>query len=306
MKKIIKNENVKNRIYGVIGMVALFLMGAIFGFIINGSDRMNYSMMTREQCKDLSEKIIHVVNNINVYSPETLAQLDKTFSENCNNRKFRKTAPKSQPKPVVNEDKLSDVTCEAIESLLKNELYNESSPDWNAHKDNSEVYARLSKSGCEKNKEMYQKMAQREMEIAKALNKYDEPFDDEVMDDDTRSTCEEIERVLTMKLQCRGKYETCFDVDDHVENAQIYANLSERGCPENSQKYKELAAQELEIARALTDDDVSDNRREATEMVETYKRLQMQTEATKMLEKAKRLTNPAIDFIIQLEKIIEE
>ena len=41
-------------------------------------------------------------------------------------------------------------------------------------------------------------------------------------------------------------------------------------------------------------------------MVETYKRLQMQKEAERMIEKAKKLTNPAIDFIIQLEKIIEE
>ena len=41
-------------------------------------------------------------------------------------------------------------------------------------------------------------------------------------------------------------------------------------------------------------------------MVETYKRLHMQQEAAKMLDKAKKLTNPAIDFIIQLEKIIEE
>ena len=82
--------------------------------------------------------------------------------------------------------------------------------------------------------------------------------------------------------------------------------MSERGCAENSEKYKELAAQELEIARALTDDNVSENQNEATEMVETYKRLHMQQEAAKMLEKAKKLTNPAIDFIIQLEKIIEE
>ena len=56
----------------------------------------------------------------------------------------------------------------------------------------------------------------------------------------------------------------------------------------------------------MTDDDIAHNEREATEMVETYKRLQMQAEAAKMIEKAKKLTNPAIAFIIQLEKIIEE
>ena len=91
----------------------------------------------------------------------------------------------------------------------------------------------------------------------------------------------------------------------HIDNAKIYANLSERGCPENSQKYKEMAKQELEIARALNDDILKD-KEDSIEIVETYKRLQMQQEAERMIEKAKKLTNPAIDFIIQLEKIIEE
>ena len=49
-----------------------------------------------------------------------------------------------------------------------------------------------------------------------------------------------------------------------------------------------------------------ENEPEGTKLVETYKRLQMQAEAIRMIEKAKKLTNPAIDFIIQLEKIIEE
>lgn len=95
------------------------------------------------------------------------------------------------------------------------------------------------------------------------------------------------------------------DSQFHVNRAKIFANLADRGCKENAQAYKELAKKDLEIARALNNDRL-DDRREATEMVETYKRLQMQTEAAKMIEKAKKLTNPAIDFIIQLEKIIEE
>jgi len=301
MKKIIKNEDRKNRVYGVVGLIALFLMGAIFGYIINGSDRANESVMTRKQCDDLSERIISAARN---NQPDLIAQLNKVFSENCNNRDFRKNAPqpKVQPKPAP-EEKLPSATCEAIEKLLKNELVDENSLDWGAHKNNMDVYTRLAKNGCEKNKDLYAKMAQREQEIMVALDR--EMVVDEVVEDG-KSTCGEIERVLTMKLRCRGKYETCFDVDDHVRNAQIYANLSERGCAENSEKYKELAAQELEIARALTDDNVSENKNEATEMVETYKRLHMQQEAAKMLDKAKKLTNPAIDFIIQLEKIIEE
>lgn len=300
MKKIIKNEDRKNRVYGVIGLMALFLMGAIFGYIINGSDRVNESMMTDRQCLDLQNQIMHMVNNINSYDAEKVAQLDKMFSENCNNRDFRKNAPQPQPRPVE-EEKLPSATCEAIEKLLKNELFPENDTDWQAHYHNSDVYNRLSQNGCANNRETYQVLAQREFDIAKALDQAGE-----MSQKKAESTCAEIERVLLRQLHCADKYTTCMESESHVRDAQIYANLSERGCTENSEKYKELAAQELEIARALTDDNVSENKNEATEMVETYKRLHMQQEAAKMLDKAKKLTNPAIDFIIQLEKIIEE
>nr|MBQ0091364.1 hypothetical protein [Candidatus Enterousia merdequi] len=115
------------------------------------------------------------------------------------------------------------------------------------------------------------------------------------------TTCGKIEMLLLERLNPL-EYQDSYA---HIDNAKIYANLSERGCPENSEKFKELAKQELEIARALTDDKM-ESESEATEMVETYKRLQLQVEAERMIEKAKKLTNPAIDFIIQLEKIIEE
>ncbi len=114
-------------------------------------------------------------------------------------------------------------------------------------------------------------------------------------------TCEKIEILLIDHLD----NEDIHDSETHIDNAKIYANLSERGCPENSAKFKALAKQELEIARALNDDHLDDVE-ESVEIVETYKRLQMQAEAERMIEKAKKLTNPAIDFIIELEKIIEE
>jgi len=214
MKKI--DENKKYRVYGTIGMIALFLMGAMVGFILNGSDRINHSIMTKNQCEYLSVKMQRAIENNNY---EEIGQLNKIYSENCLDRRF--DAPK--PEPKVEEDKLPESTCGKIEQLL-------------------------------------------------------------------------LERLQPVEAS---------DSEAHVENAKIYANLSERGCPENSDKYKQLAKQELEIARALNDDNV-ENTYETTEIVETYKRLQMQAEAEKMIEKAKKLTNPAIDFIIQLEKIINE
>ncbi len=217
MKKTLSENYTKNRIYGIVGMVALFLTGAIFGYIINGSNYVNRSMMTEQQCQTLTLKLSNAINNSRYDEIETLT---KIYSENCLNRVF----PKQAEEEKIERPQVPETTCGQIERILTERLYNVDNPDAEAH----------------------------------------------------------------------------------IDNAKIYANLSERGCPENSEKYKELAAQELEIARALTDDNIEQNKREATEMVETYKRLQMQAEATKMLDKAKRLTNPAIDFIIQLEKIIEE
>ena len=216
--KTVKTEQRKNRLYGIIGMVGLFLVGVIFGYIINGSEHVNRSMMSRQDCHNIGEQIVLAAGN---NQPDLIEQLNKVYSENCLNRDFGQ--PKPQPKPKVEERKLPDTTCGKIEMLLTNRLYHDGDPDAEAH----------------------------------------------------------------------------------IDNAKIYANLSERGCPENSEKYKALAKQELEIARALNDDDLQD-RKDSVEIVETYKRLQMQAEAERMIEKAKKLTNPAIDFIIQLEKIIEE
>lgn len=298
MKNVKQNNTRKNTVYGIIGLVALFLTGAIFGFIINGSDRINHSSMTKKQCENLATNIMVSVNNGG--SADRLAQLNKMFSENCNNRRF--LADKVQPQPVKAKNKLPETTCGAIEELLKQELYEEDSMNTYNHYDNARIYEKLSKRGCENNRENYKKLALREREIADALNEEND-FVIAEADTEKKSTCEEIEDLLNANL---NKYRDMGDAQDRVKRAQIYANLSERGCVENSDKYKELAKQELEIARALIDDDIDHNEREATEMVETYKRLRMQAEATKMIEKAKKLTNPAIDFIIQLERIIEE
>ena len=217
MKNIKNNEYKKYRLYGTIGMVGLFLMGALVGFILNGSDRINHSIMTKSQCEFLSVKMQRAIENNNY---EEIGQLNKIYSENCLNRNFNE--PKPQPR--TDENKTPETTCGKIEQLL-------------------------------------------------------------------------LERLAPVDIN---------DSDSHVENAKIYANLSERGCSEHSEQYKQLAKQELEIARALNDDNIQNDPEESVEIVETYKRLQMQAEAERMIEKAKKLTNPAIDFIIQLEKIIEE
>ena len=195
-------------------MVALFFVGVIFGYVINGSDHVNHSVMSEAECKNMVENIKYLMQT-NQYDQLKIA--NEIYSENCLNRDFNE-----QPK-IEKSEKLPSATCGKIEKILS-----------------------------------------RRLNPADSLN-----------------------------------------ANYHIDNAKIYANLSERGCPENSNMYKELAAGELEIARALNDDNLNDEQ-ESVEIVETYKRLKMQAEATRMIEKAKRLTDPAIDFIIQLEKIIEE
>lgn len=221
MKNVKKSHNA---VYGVIGMLLLFLVGGIIGYIINGSSRINRSsLMTEKQCQNLSDRIINAADNNN---PELLQQLNEIFSENCNGRKIVKHV-----KPVekfVKQEPVANI-CKRIEKVWLDRL--------EEFQDNE--------IGSENNAQFY------------------------------------------------------------INRAKIYANLADRGCKENVEVYKELAKKDLDIARALNHDSL-DDRREATEMVETYKRLQMQAEAAKMIEKAKKLTNPAIDFIIQLEKIIEE
>lgn len=113
------------------------------------------------------------------------------------------------------------------------------------------------------------------------------------------AVCNEIERLLSRRLPIATD-----DADERIERAKIYATLAERGCPENSATYVEMARQELDIARAIEDDEFDHD--ETIEVVETYKRLNMQAAAEEIFEKAKRLTNPAIDFIIQVERIINE
>ena len=211
-------KNKQNHIYGIIGLVALFLVGGMLGYIANGVIHTNKSVMTEQQCIELSGKISKALS---WGKYDELERLNKIYSENCNDRNFDVPEQKAEEQT----EKLPSVTCEAVETLL-----------------------------------------------LKRLNELNE---DSV------------------------------EADIHIELAKIYANLSERGCAKNTNVYKDLAKKEIDIARALNDDNLN-NEYEATEIVETYKRLQMQAEAEKMLEKAKKLTNPAIDFIIQLEKIIEE
>lgn len=60
-------------------------------------------------------------------------------------------------------------------------------------------------------------------------------------------TCEKIEKLLLRNLHSSDSV----NPDYHTYNAELYKNVSQYGCPENAEKYKQLADDETAIAVAL-------------------------------------------------------
>lgn len=198
--------------------------------------------------------------------------------------------------------------CRLIENvLLENIKNNINNSSWEAdenHEWNADVYEHLVKVGCEENKEKYATLVDTEREIAKNLrlvrHKVVEYNDDTVNDVETRP-CEVIEENLLGKITNRCSYSDC-----HLQNAEIYSKITEDGCPENAEKYKQLALDELQISEGVRIDDSNIANNEIRSTINTYKKLQMQNEAKKYLNKVEKMVNPGIDFILELQRIIEE
>ena len=193
---------------------------------------------------------------------------------------------------VMLEQKIDeDVTsCQAIEKVLLNRLCNDDNHCGCVQGD-LDVFQHLAAYGCPENHDKYMQMIQNKNAVLLALCRDLQPDE----------ACLQIEQNLQNRL---GDNYVSMDAGRRIERAKIYAIMAERGCPENSAKYVELAKKELEIARGINDDEF--NQKDTIEVVETYKRLKMQSAADEIFDKAKRLTNPAIDFIMQVEKIINE
>ena len=205
-------------------------------------------------------------------------------------------AEEENPTAVVNP--LPEEPCAALEILISKDLIPDdkinSSNDAYDHARQAGLYENLAANGCPDNKEMYSQKAKYHMEIAQGLNPYEYG-----VSTDAR-VCEKIEQELKRWL-CIN----CDGVDRHLDNATTYAKLAERGCAENRGDYKQKALAEIEIATALSDAEKMSNN-QVREVVETYKKLEMQEQARQIINKIQLLTDPAIDFIIQMQKIIEE
>lgn len=199
--------------------------------------------------------------------------------------------------PVVEQP--VEKSCQAIEKVLLGKMWGDDA-NCDAVKEDLEKIMKLVDYGCPENRDNFVQMAKNKQAVLEVVcaNYF---FDNPESLQNIKTTCGKIEESLDARLPY---VDAGSSAETHIERAKIYAIMAEKGCPENNQKYGALAKQELEIARAVQDDKFDEQ--ETLEVVETYKRLKMQQDAEEIFNKAKKLTNPAIDFIMQVEKIINE
>lgn len=280
-----------HKVWAIIALVGLFTCGLMIGIGINKkSTSVQEIGMSTSQCNDLAAELLDVARCSSDSCIARMRELNDVYTNNCVGRMFQVQEVKmAETQPQDDTDKK---TCEVIEDLLESRLFLSESDDVNIHSANIDVYESLVENGCPENAEKYKELMARENAIIDALKSTNSS--------ENTKTCTEIEDLLMGQLP-NYPLDSC---DIRIQRAKIYANLSERGCPENSHHFADLAAKELEIARALRDDEFSQD--ETIEVVETYKRLKMKQVAKEVLDKVQKITDPAIDFILQMEKIINE
>lgn len=198
------------------------------------------------------------------------------------------------------------------EALLENINGHINNGNWDAdekHDANARVYERLVKVGCSENVEKYKSLVESEIEIAENLrvvnNKSKKSFDD--FDDSVEYEYEEVEPCVVIEKTLRERIqEWCSNANCHLNNAEIYSKMAEDGCPGNKEVNTKKALDELQIAEGVRIDEREIGNNEIRTTVNTYKKLQMQNEAKKYLNKVEKLVNPGIDFILELQRVIEE
>ena len=166
------------------------------------------------------------------------------------------------------------------------------------HENNAKIYALLSKKACTENMQKYFDLADAESKVVAALRATEVNGANET----DAKPCSVIENsLLQMIADNCGHNSQC-----HLDNARVYSKIAEDGCVENADMYKQRALNELQIADGVRIDEYDVNRDEMRSTVDTYKKLQMQNEARKYIKKVEKLVNPGVDFIMELQRVIEE
>ena len=196
---------------------------------------------------------------------------------------------------VNNENEPVD-SCVLLRDILL-ERISDDNGSWNpveVHENNAKIYDRIVAVGCEQDAAVYKEKAALERRIAENLRIVDENVDDE-------SPCMVIEKTLLRRVNPNCSNSWCY-----LDNAEIYSKMAEDGCPGNKDINKRKALDELQIAEGVRVNDEDIEQGEIRSAINTYKKLQMQNEAKKYLNKVEKMINPGIDFILELQKIIEE
>lgn len=302
----------RQKILAFVALAGLFVCGIFIGLFfyndvvhrakgIDGGERtvQKTIQMTAEQCDQIVSNMIHA------RSADELHELNSVYTNNCAGRVVKN----KQVPAVVNIVDVPDMknmeTCEKVETLLLGKLKDERENSTDAHLHNMSVYARLMKSGCVENREKYQQAAQSELDIAKALGATDDIARQWLPDYENidMTSCQIIENELSRRINSGSG----MSFDDYLNNAVLYSTMVEKGCPENQKKYAEKAMSMLEVAYALdTDNLLVREEFYVQEVLEVYKKLQMRDIAHRFLKKVEKMVNPAVDFLIQMEKIINE
>ena len=183
--------------------------------------------------------------------------------------------------------------CEMREEALLPRIVVGENLDVYDHENNVKIYSLLAHQGCPENQQKFAELTLSEASVVSALR-----IADGRVAIDNGQPCAVVEQTLLNYI--------CSDVDCHLHNAEVYSKMSEDGCPENSEIYKQKALNELQIAEGIRVNEESVDPDDVRTTVRTYKKLQMQNEAKKYLKKAEKLINPGVDFIMELERVIEE
>ncbi len=268
------------KVWGVLALAGLFTCGVFIGTTLN-NNRTPDTEFSDDACRELADKIAGETDEA------TLEQLGETYSEHCT------VAASDQ-----NTTNLS--RCQWFEEMLSTRLCSDdtlksNSINYSCLEQNIGIYNKLVTYGCPENRDKYVEILGNQASLLKLM------FGESVLDTDKLSTCERIEQLLTGPL---GGADTN-DPDEHLYKAEIYARLAERGCPENADKYRALAASEIEITTALRPvEDMSDS--DVADVVDVYKKVKMQAAAQQVIDTLQKVSEPTIDFILKLEKIVNE
>lgn len=197
------------------------------------------------------------------------------------------------------------------EALLANVAYNIKDSDVSQavylHRENAKIYKKLASIGCDENRARYEELANADDSVADALKdfdpnryNYENDYYNDYYVESEKEPCELIEETLLRRIQ------NCDGVWCHLGNAEVYSKMAEDGCAQNKETNTKKALDELQIADGvrLNDSDVQMDQVRST--INTYKKLQMINEARKYINKVQKLVDPGVEFIMELQRIVEE